>query len=333
MKAFGEHKIEIGIWLSLYSVAFLVFSTGMAPSFAIVRATYLLGWAMALHYLNLPLMSNSFMKGRHPRFLLYASLLLLSFSFARLEVETHLLPDAARPLILKTRQPGFLFYMLGTLSAYLVSSLVLYNKFLKASEMKLLKLQQQHTNTHLALLQAQIQPHSLFNTLNNIYCLVMENKEEAGEAVLKLSEMLRYAIYMDDEQAEFPLDKEVQQIETLVWLFQLKGDTRYDITFNKQVHGGRVLPMLLVPLVENALKHCDFAVNPRAFVRIELSAEPEKIKFTVVNTHQPEPLANGIGGLGLRNVRERLDIFYPGRYVLDIEHSSSLFTVKLELRS
>jgi sensor histidine kinase YesM len=89
--------------------------------------------------------------------------------------------------------------------------------------------------------------------------------------------------------------------------------------------------MLLVPLVENALKHCDFPINPRSFARIELKSSAQKIEFSVVNTFQPGSVNLSERGLGLRNVKERLSIFYHNRYLLDIDKTPDTFKIKVEI--
>jgi len=252
-------------------------------------------------------------------------------SVLRAAFESNLLPDEAKPLVFRADKPELFFYIMSTLSGYVLSSMLLYTKYMRDKEKEMIEVQRKQSEMHLRLLQEQIKPHSLFNSLNNIYSLIIDKRDEAGEALQKLSEMLRYALYASDSDLEISVKKEAAQIESLIWLFQLKSDRSYDIQLNIQISGGRILPMLLVPFVENALKYCDFESNSKAFVLIDLFSDAGRTTFSVINTFRDDMYQNEYGGLGLMNVRSRLSLFYGDRYSLEVSKTTGLFNSKLEI--
>ncbi len=186
--------------------------------------------------------------------------------------------------------------------------------------------------SELKLLKMQINPHFLFNALNNIYTLSVTNSEKTQESINTLSEMLRYVIY-DCEQAKVPLKKELDYIGNYISLFNLKSSKRYDITFLKDVADENtiVAPMLFIPFVENALKHSSIEKGKGNFVHISLVQKGETIEFTLENSlPSNKKTKDTVGGIGLPNVRKRLELLYPERHELKITKQDT-FKVYLKL--
>ncbi|KAA3621707.1 MAG: histidine kinase [Flavobacterium sp.] len=185
--------------------------------------------------------------------------------------------------------------------------------------------------SELKLLKMQINPHFLFNALNNIYTLSVTNSEKTQESINTLSEMLRYVIY-DCEQAQVPLKKELNYIRNYIRLFNLKSSTHFDINFHQEVADDNtiVAPMIFIPFVENALKHSGIEKGKGSFVLISLVQKGDSIEFTLENSLPSMPKTKDTaGGIGLPNVRKRLELLYPERHELKI---TKLETFKVYLK-
>ncbi len=203
------------------------------------------------------------------------------------------------------------------------------------------RLRREKLQAELRFLRTQIQPHFLFNTLNNLYALTLKRSSAAADVVLKLSDMLEYMLY--DGDADFvPLEKELQTLETYVELERLRYGDRLDLTYD--VHGDvarcSVPPMLILPLVENAFKHGisqqiesgSIAISIRADdggVRVSIDNSIPGPESTGVQESQTRPSVHVESGIGLRNVRRRLDLMYGASYTLDFGERDGQFHVSL----
>jgi two-component system, LytTR family, sensor kinase len=191
-------------------------------------------------------------------------------------------------------------------------------------------LEREKTNAELAFLKSQVNPHFLFNTINDIYGLALTKSDNTPEALLKLSGMLRYMLH-ESNTALVPLEKELNYIKEFIDLQNIgfKGNTQVLLKIEGDISKPSLPPMLLIPFVENAFKHGDFndKNNP---IEIVCRVEKEQIIFScknIIRTKQKD----SIGGIGLQNVKRRLELLYPERHQLDIETENGLFNCKLIL--
>jgi sensor histidine kinase YesM len=185
----------------------------------------------------------------------------------------------------------------------------------------------------LALLRAQLHPHFLFNTLNGLYALALDRSELMPDVVLKLSRLLRYSLDSGD-RSRVPLPEEIRFLETYVELERLRLDRGADLSLEIRgaAGGHEVAPMLLAPLVENAFRHGNLGLDTDAFVRIRLDIEDDLWCFTAINSVAGRA-SSGRSGMGLVNVRRRLELLYPGRHRLDVRAGRDRFQAILEVRS
>lgn len=184
----------------------------------------------------------------------------------------------------------------------------------------------------LKFLKMQINPHFLFNALNNIYALSVTNSDKTQEGISTLSQMLRYVLY-DCERPEVSLGKEVEYIEHYIALFKLKSSKEFNIRFEQDITNEniRVAPMLFVPFIENAFKHSGIELGGSNYVFISLKAKENHIDFYIENSMPSKPLiTDGAGGIGLQNVEKRLEILYPQKHDLTIKKSDT-FRVALKV--
>lgn len=183
-------------------------------------------------------------------------------------------------------------------------------------------------------LKAQLNPHFLFNTLNNLYGLSVAESKQLPGLMLKLSDLLRYSLY--DTNAHYvALQKEIDYIANYIELerIRLSGDAAITFEIRGEAEGRYIAPLLMIVLVENAFKHFSAAKDGKAFIRIELSIKEGKLQLDVANSIDPGFLpaqsSGRGGGLGLENVRQRLDLLYPGQYHLTINKDRDLFATRL----
>jgi LytS/YehU family sensor histidine kinase len=187
--------------------------------------------------------------------------------------------------------------------------------------------------SELALLRSQINPHFLFNTLNNLYSLVYKRSDEAPSVVMKLSEIMRYMLY-DANSEKVMLKKEIEYLQSFIELneLRLKEGKVTSFTIVGDYTNQLIPPMLLIPFVENAFKHgSKKSVSPAILIRLELKGRG--LEFDVFNYVDAGAAANKdlAGGIGLDNVRKRLEMIYPGNHELIVENGSGTYHVNLKI--
>lgn len=189
--------------------------------------------------------------------------------------------------------------------------------------------------SELALLRSQVNPHFLFNTLNNIYSLVYQKSDDAPAAVMKLSSIMRYVLY-DANTDLVPLDKEVEYLRNFIELQKLRSHQHdfVEFTVTGKTSEKSISPMLLIPFVENAFKH-GLKNVPHPGIIINLESNNERIIFAITNhiKRTAEPQKDKLGGIGLQNVKRRLKLLYKGRYRLTVKEENDQFKVVLVLEN
>jgi two-component system, LytTR family, sensor kinase len=194
----------------------------------------------------------------------------------------------------------------------------------------------QNIQSELRFLKSQINPHFLFNTLNNLFALTLKKSDDAPQVVLKLSEIMRYMLYECNEK-EVLLSKEIQYMHNYLELERLRLPKGADITFetNGHVSHQMVAPLLFVPFVENAFKHgMNNHLTGGGFIRMTMNVADDALEFIVENSktdnlpRQDHPRS---GGIGLANVRQRLRILYPDAHDLEISDEPGCYRVTLRL--
>ena len=184
----------------------------------------------------------------------------------------------------------------------------------------------------LKLLKGQIQPHFLFNTLNSLYALTLESSPEAPNLVLRLSDMLDYILHRGERQRVSLID-ELAYLRNYLSLEQVRCGPRAHIQFEESGTDGsyEIAPLLLMPLVENAFKHGVSRTTGDASVKIRLAVDDGILSFGVTNTLPETPLRSEASGLGLQNLKRRLELLYPDRHELRITPGDDLFEADLQL--
>ncbi|HEX6332753.1 MAG TPA: histidine kinase [Flavisolibacter sp.] len=190
----------------------------------------------------------------------------------------------------------------------------------------------ERAEAELNLLKSQINPHFLFNSLNAVYFLIDRNNTEARNALHRFSEMLRYQLYECGDH-KIPIEKEVQFLRDYVQLQQIRQDDNFSISFEcgKDVGNFLIEPLLLMPLVENSFKHVSHFSKKQNEIRISIGRTNGTFRFSVKNTTEAGTRARQPGGIGLSNVKRRLDLLYGPKHSLEIRKEADWFCVDLSL--
>ena len=218
----------------------------------------------------------------------------------------------------------------------LIFGLFLSLKTLKGWHLEQLKsetLSKENANAELQLLKAQVHPHFLFNTLNNIYSFSLNGSPQAGLLVKKLSGMLSYMIHECEEKL-VPLEKELKLIEDYMGLEKVRYGKR--LNMQVEIHGDFenkfIAPLLMVPFVENSFKHGTSQMLQHPWIKLEITIVKDQLFFKLSNSKPSLFHANKQNnGIGLINVKKRLQLLYPGKHQLDISETEDMFTVNMQI--
>ncbi|MEE1884237.1 sensor histidine kinase [Pedobacter flavus] len=183
----------------------------------------------------------------------------------------------------------------------------------------------------LQFLKSQLNPHFLFNSLNNIYSLAYQKSDKTAGAILKLSEIMRYMIYESNDRMS-DLSKEVEYLQSYIDLHKLrfKDGGAIKLTINGEISGQQIVPLILISFIENAFKH-GVANDPEDPILINIIANQKILHFSVKNKKNKDNYKDKVGGVGLSNVERRLQLMYPDRYKLNIVNSATHYTTELML--
>ncbi|HMQ60833.1 MAG TPA: histidine kinase [Flavilitoribacter sp.] len=184
------------------------------------------------------------------------------------------------------------------------------------------------------LLKGQLHPHFLFNSLNNIYSLALSRSEYTADSILKLTELLDYLVYRAGME-KVALNKEIELVENYIGLEELRYGSRLKVDLKRSVSNEslQVAPLILLPFAENCFKHGGIGKDGLFRVEINLEASDSRLLFLISNTknHRKKNL-HASGGVGLKNIRQRLELLYPGKYRLTIREEPETFKVELEIK-
>lgn len=217
--------------------------------------------------------------------------------------------------------------------AFVGSALFEVSRFANQKIKETMLLRSEKLETEMKLLKSQINPHFLFNALNNVYSLSYLKPEKTPENLLKLSEMLRYMLYECDVD-KVPLSKEIGYLENYIHMNLLKDSRGMNVKVNLDKNGGHLLvaPLLLIPFVENAFKHSKVEDLENGWITIDLKTAGQKILFEVENSVSNTTYTKDkVGGIGLTNVKRQLALLYPKKHQLTINHSEEKYSIHLEI--
>lgn len=334
---------KLNIRLLLHGLFWLVFAylsssflVGIVPLGQIVLRLLIVASAnVVLVYGNMfVLVPRWFQKGQYGIYVLVAFLFSLPIMLMRWKLEplvmtgvsfSRIFPTQVYPVILVSSSLAMLVFSLG----YTLAE----NYFTAEAERN--KVEKSRLEAETNFLRAQINPHFLFNTLNNLYTLALLKSDKAPDAILKLSQLMRFMLY-DTEQRQIPLEKEIQYVRDFIDLELLRFEEEKEVRFEVQSDLGKIqlAPLLLIPLVENCFKYSDLAYSKMAYVYLNLHRDENGwLTFKARNSIDPKRKSTQMqGGIGLSNLKQRLAILYTNRHYLEIQSTENEFLVTLSLK-
>ena len=324
---------QVLFWVVLFVMLLFSFVNAGSALLAAIDATALL---LACHMINFYvafawLTPRYFENRRYGAFFAGLFLLLLLLTPLRMWVENHFIH---RPFLLVRgrRLRGLVIFSEISVACFAFLFRMAIDSHLhirKAADIERLQLQ-----TELKFLKTQMNPHFLFNTINNVYSLALEGSGRTPEALLKLSGLLRYLLYECNHKV--PLSKELNALESYIALFQLRYEEPLKISLHSEGEGAERLvePMLLIPLLENAIKHSGIGVAEGAFIEIDIREDAGAWVAVMRNSRSEDPgIAADVGGIGLLNICKRLEMMGPGHSARDlsIQETDATFSVTLKI--
>ncbi|WP_236974098.1 sensor histidine kinase [Membranihabitans maritimus] len=321
---------EIIFQVILHGLVFIFYAVSRQhPQFESYEIPFFLNYALLAFIINYFLLPKFLYQKKYTRFILFLLLTLVGvILIEELFLEQIFFPDTRG-----TNFPGIFFTLLGILpvSTILVGLKTIWDAFVKQRELE--ELQNAATENELQFLKSQINPHFLFNNLNNLYAHAIEGSSKTPDIILELSSVLRYMLY-DCKARYVALDKEVEQLENFINISEMQIEDRGKVTFETDIqYGYKIAPLLLSVFVENAFKHstASQAKDIDIYVKVKVTVDGE-LHFTCENTFARESNISSISsGIGLENVRKRLQLLYPDQHHLDISIEKNRYKVFLSL--
>lgn len=319
------------LWLYAYLVASVAAAFGAMPDFNFVTFTqvlipFLSVCMLVFYFYYFILIPKYFNKKGIARFVLYSfvSFLVSTFLFGVANLLTK------NGTFLEVLSSSWLFFLISAVIGSLLKGAVLWIR--SVAEKKAIQKNHLESKIALLLLKAQLNPHFLFNSLNNIDVLIEDNPRIASEYLKKLCDILRYVLY-ETKEDKVALSSEVSQIISYIEMQKIRTDNDRYVRFNVQgaLSDQKVAPMIFLPFVENAFKHSKNKTIDNA-IDISFDIQGNNVTMGCKNYFEPskvEVLKNE--GLGIDTIRQRLTLLYPGKHWLNIEQKDNWFNVTLSI--
>ena len=287
---------------------------------------------LAIVYANfLILIPRYFVKKRYVVFALWTILLLALILFANFNMDKILFEKMGwKPSDIYGEM---IFYVFNTGSYTLTAFLLFSAQEKQKQKQQLDQVQLEKLGTEIKYLRAQINPHFLFNTLNNLYGLALEKSEKTPEIILKLSKIMDYMLYESNELKVY-LKKDIDNIRNYIDIERIRQGNNAEIIFevNGEIADQVIVPLTLLPLVENAFKHGVNTIIKGAYMHVKIWIVSNDIEIDVKNNFKKTTGEDQRNGIGLTNLQQRLDLFYPDVHTMKVDAFDDEYHVNLKLR-
>jgi two-component system, LytTR family, sensor kinase len=289
--------------------------------------------ALMIYITNYILIPRFFYKKKYVAFVLAFIVLVVSSSVLKMNIlgrimntpQLYSLSGDLKTRIYDNVIPHFFLVIAGAAVKLMIDYSSLQQRMAETAKEK--------AEAELNFLKSQINPHFLFNSLNSVYFLIDKNNAEARQSLHKFSDMLRYQLY-EANGAKIPVEKEINYLKDYVDLQTLRKDEHYSVSFHytPQVRDFSIEPLLLIPFVENAFKHVSSHTDKSNFVKLDMSRNNGQFIFSAENSSDPVKTSDPHSGIGLNNVKRRLELLYPGKHELSIMDENGIYKVDLRLK-
>ena len=340
-QALTEGLLYFCVWTFVFLVP--IFSGSIFRSDPFEWRSIQTAWSIEAPYFLLFAIHNWWIAKRFlltRKYLTYAALTIVTVVviFTSIDLYHHIFgidieqPDVRMTTLVFSHLPLPINLLLGVFMCGLNSGIKMIYKSIR-DDQEMGDMRHNMMQAELDYLKYQINPHFFMNTLNNIHALIDIDSEAAKDTVIELSKMMRYVLY-DSEQDSISLDKEIQFLQHYIQLMRLRYSDSVEIVVDVPENSPsqvKIPPLIFIVFVENAFKH-GISYNSRSYIHIsiEVSAEGDRVCYTVSNSKNPSKW-NTHGGIGLDNVRKRLDLLFPKRYQLEIEDTAHHYSVELNI--
>ncbi len=325
--------MHAGFWAVFFILSIIIFSNFWSLEISFLRALLNGSLFILVFYLNLlVLIPYLFVKKRYVLYGFSSLVLIVVFITIRIAMREFLygLPSSAE-LHDRPYQSEFMivtsFLFIFGLSIFVKLA---RNHFDAAERNR--EILRQRDEAEFRMLKAQVNPHFLFNTLNNLYTLAYTRSEKTAEAILSLSEIMRYLIY-EAGAIQVPVEKEIRFLTNYIELEKLRIEdpSKVSVYIENSSENMMISPLIFIAYVENAFKHSGIDVDPEGFIQIFLAFRTGKILFTCENSIPITDVQHKDGGTGLLNAKSRLELIYPGKSELVIKKSNLVYHVTLTI--
>ena len=327
-------SVHVLIWIGFFMLPFIDETRLHISNYFIIRNLFLVLTLVAFYYSNdLILIPKLFLRRKNTTYVFAVfgcilTIMALNFIFA-IVLNKFVLSQIHHPNNLHR----FFIPFFPAVFVYAISTAIRITSEWFKNEKQKKEMENEKLNSELAFLKSQVNPHFLFNILNNICSLARKKSDDTENAIIKLSQIMRYMLY-ESKDEKVSLEKEVEYLKNYIELQRLRisGNVEVNFTIDGDPETGMIEPMLLIPFVENAFKHgVSYLVESR--IDISLRIKKDELILRVENnmirknvtTIQLEP------GIGLRNVLRRLDLLYPGKHKISIKDDEAKYIVDLNI--
>jgi len=306
--------------------------SGGPSSLAFSDFVFALNYFVMVVIINYHLLPRFFYRRRYGSFLLFS---LLTMMVAILVEEFLLEPILLSGTPRGEHFPGYMHVFLGfgpTL-LFFVGFKLAWDNLEKQTQIE--QLGKEKTESQLQFLKSQLNPHFLFNNLNNLYSYAQEKSPKTPDIIMQLSAIMRYMLYESRENYVL-LEKELGYLQDFILLQEMQMEGRGEVIFNNrgETEGKLIAPMILIAFVENCFKHSLSSQAEGILIQISVETDNNELTFEALNTFNENGTSSKeflSKGIGLENVQKRLELQYPGRYELDIQVKEDLYITRLKL--
>lgn len=339
-KILGHTLFWVG---SIAFLCFIFYLYSRSINIALVSKALItnIGFALGV-YINLYVLIPKFLKRKSYIFYLFWLVMLLSTTSLFIQL---IIVYPLRNILEVSEQ--FSSFSTDTHSAFFFATFlyVLVSSFLKFIKdwismqdlnYKLAKIEKEKLEAELKTLKGQLNPHFLFNSLNNIYSLALIKSDKVPDLILKLSDLMRHIIY-ESRENYIRLEKELEFVDNFISLQKIRTSDKIKISYTRlsDIPSGKIAPLLFEPFIDNAFKHGLPGTENEDFINIHISSTTNNfLEFTITNNYEVAPQWNNKNsGIGIENVKQRLQHLYAkNEYALEIRKENQIFSVKLQLK-
>ncbi len=323
---------EVLFQVLLHVVLFLFFSFDKHnPQIQTFQIAFFVNYGIGAFIINYVLLPRFFYRKKYFLFFIFVILIIATIIF----IEEFVLERIFFPDTRGKHFPGIIYSLLDVMPIIIILTGFKFAWDASKKQREVEALSAMVKESELQYLKSQINPHFLFNNLNNLYSYAIDNSPKTPSIILELSSVLRYMLY-DCKEDFVPLAKEIEHLKNFTQLSELQIENRGKVEFNAEniESGYQIAPLILNVFVENAFKHSTASQSEDISIKVRINVTHDgRLQFECINSFRPLTNTNDLSnGIGLQNVKKRLNIIYPDLHTLYIKETDSLYSVKLDMQ-